>query len=174
MEGLCALVPGRGRARGRGWCAPLPAVGQSDWHAWEGGCTCHRRARRTRRPRGPVCMRRNPFGGGGSRRQGGQQSGAVGERPLVKHGFADGPEDDGERGTSPRVCRRDDGPARVAMGRIGFLGEQTDRIVRARSPAVSPRIRPRSTPAAVYAFVRRERNLFHPTRHVARAMPKAG
>jgi hypothetical protein len=166
-------VPGRGRARGLGWCAPLPAVGQSDWHAWEGGCTCHRRARRARRPRGPVCMCRNPFGGGGSRRQGGQQSGAEGERPLLKHGFADGPEDDGGRGTPPRMCRRDNEPARVAMGRIGFLWEQTERIVRARWPAVSPRIRLRSTWGKVYASVRRERIIFHPTQGQARAVPRA-
>jgi len=165
-------VPGRGRARGRGWCAPLPVVGQSDWHAWEGGCTGHRRARRARRPRGPVCVCRNPFGGGGSWRQGGQQSGAEEERPLVKHGFADGPGDDGEGGAPQRVSPGNNRPARVAMGRIGILKEENERIVRARWPAMSPRIRLRSTWGKVYASLLRERIFFHPLRGEARAVPR--
>jgi hypothetical protein len=58
------------------------------------------------------------------------------------------------------------------MGRIDFLWEQTERIVRARWPAVSPRIQLRSTWRKVYASVRRERIIFHPTQSQARAVPR--
>ena len=90
-------------------------------------------------------MCRNPIGGGGVRRQGGAHTGAEGERPLGKHGFADGPDDDGEGGVPMNGHRRNDGPAEVAIGRVDFLREKTERIVHARGPVVSPRFRLRST-----------------------------
>lgn len=167
-------MPVRGRARGLGLCAPRPAVGQSDRHSWAGGCTSHRWTRRARRPWDPVCMCRNPFGCGGVRRQGGQQSGAEGGRPLVKHGFADGPEHDEEMGAPRSGRRQDDGPARVAMGRSDFLEEQTERIIQDCRPTVSPHIRLRSTWEKVYASVHRERTFFHPIRNNARAVPRRG
>lgn len=157
--------------RGPGLCAPLPAAGHSGEHSWAGGCTSHRRTTRARRPHDPVCMCRNPIGGGGVRRQGGAHTGAEGERPLGKHGFADGPDDDGEGGMPTRERRGNDGPAEVAMGRVGFLRERTERIVHACAAGVSPRIRLRSTWKKVYASPHGTRAIFRTHRLDAHRVP---
>lgn len=155
-------------------CAPLPAVGHSDEHLWAGGCTSHRRATWARRPHGPVCMCRNPIGGGWVRRQGGAHTGAEGERPLGKHGFADGPDDDGEGGMPTSGRRGNDGPAEVAMGRGGFLGERTERIVPACGAVVTPRIRLRSRLRKVYASLHRTRAIFLMSPEDAHRVPVPG
>lgn len=155
-------------------CAPLPAAGHSGRHSWAGGCTSHRRATWARRPRGPVCMCRNPIGGGGVRRQGGAHTGADGERPLEKHGFADGPDDDGESGMPTSGRRGNDGPAEVAMGRTGFLGERTERITPAWEATVTPRIRLRSRLRKVYAALQSTRANFLMSPEDAYRVPVAG
>lgn len=164
-------MPVRRRVRGPGLCAPLPAAGHSGEHCWAGGCTSHRRTTWARRPHGPVCMCRNPIGGGGVLRQGGAHTGADEDGPLGKHGFAEGPDDDGGGGMPTRHCRGNDGPARVAMGRVVFLKERTERIISAHRSSVSPRIRLRSRCEKVYASPHGTREIFLTIRTEAHRMP---
>lgn len=109
----------------RAWasaCAPHPAAGRSDGIRWSGDGTVHNGAATARRRRSPACGGRHPYEPDVPSRQGGQQSGAAGERAPEGRVSAREPEHNGKR--EPQPTNR---PARVAMGAMDSYTAGPDR-----------------------------------------------
>jgi len=143
-----------------------------------------------------------PNRGDGVRRQGGRQSGAAGEMPLAKNGFADRLENEGEGRFPVEEKPADNEPANVAMGRKISLARRpayiaarradvrslampvpsgtmnrTRRIEPSRTnlpcaSSVLPRSRLRKASRKVYASANGMRIFFWETRSTARGVPR--
>jgi hypothetical protein len=120
-RGVALLRPTQTRARASA-CAPHPAAGRSGGGRWNGDGTVHNGAASARRRRSPACGGRHPYEPDVPSRQGGQQSGAAGERAPAGRVSTGEPLHNEEGRPKPT-----DRQAEVAMGAMDSFTAGPDR-----------------------------------------------